>query len=395
MKTKRLILLDYKMEFNILHNHTDGEIFQIRIMNSVTQHLRVSTPGRVCLFGEHQDYLNLPVIPCAISRRISIAGQRRDDQRVHLALPDMQAEISFPLAAPLIYQEERDYFRSAVNVLRRDGFTFATGFDAEIHGNIPINSGTSSSTALVVTWINFLAQMSEQAKKLSPAECARYAHAAEVLEFHEPGGMMDHYATACGGVFFLQFHPVLKIEALQPGLKSFILGDSGEPKDTKGILARVKNGVLKIAQQLVTRYPEFSLHTVELKNLDQHRRDLNSEQQALLLGTLRNRDITLEALALLRQPALDDRQLGRLLNDCQTVLREKLKISTPKIDRMLDAAMNAGAYGGKINGSGGGGCMFVYAPENTKTVAAAIEEAGGKAYIVEVDSGTRVEAPTE
>jgi len=359
------------------------------------KNLRLSTPGRVCLFGEHQDYLRLPVIPCAISRRIVIAGQRRNDQLVHLALPDIRSQISFSLATPLVYQEERDYFRSAVNVLRRDGFTFATGFDAEVRGNIPINSGTSSSTALVVTWINFLAQMSEQAKKLPPEACARYAHAAEVLEFHEPGGMMDHYATACGSVFFLQFHPVLKIETLQIKLKSFVLGDSSEPKDTKGILARVKNGVLAIAQQLATRHPEFSLHTATLKNFEQYRQDLNAEQQTLLLGTLRNRDITREALALLRQPILDDRALGRLLNDCQTVLRENLKISTPKIDRMLDAAMNAGAFGGKINGSGGGGCMFVYAPENPEHVAQVIEAAGGKAYIVEVDSGTRIESHTE
>jgi len=363
-------------------------------MNHSPQNLRVSTPGRVCLFGEHQDYLNLPVIPCAISRRISLEGRRRNDQVVHLALPDIQAEISFSLAEPLIYKEERDYFRSAVNVLRRDGFTFANGFEVAVRGDIPINSGTSSSTALVVTWINFLAQMSAQAKKLSPAECARYAHAAEVLEFHEPGGMMDHYATAGGGVFFLQFHPVLKIEALQPKLKSFVLGDSGEPKDTKGILARVKNGVRGIAQQLAARYPEFSLHTVALKNLEQYLHDLNAEQQGLLLGTIRNRDITLEALALLRQPALDDRELGKLLNACQTVLRENLKISTPKIDRMLDAAMRAGAYGGKINGSGGGGCMFVYAPENPETVAQAIEAAGGKAHIVHLDAGTRTEPAT-
>ncbi len=311
---------------------------------------------------------------------------------MHLTLPDIGAELSFSLAAPLIYVEERDYFRSAINVLRRDGFTFANGFEAEVRGNIPINSGTSSSTALVVTWINFLAQMSEQAEKLSPEACARYAHAAEVLEFREPGGMMDHYATACGGVFFLQFHPVLKIEPLHAKLKSFVLGDSGEPKDTKGILARVKNGVLQIAQQLTAHHPEFSLHTVALKDLDQHWRELNSEQQALLLGTIRNRDITREALALLRQPVLDDRELGRLLNDCQTVLRENLKISTPKIDRMLDAAMNAGAFGGKINGSGGGGCMFVYAPKNTEHMAQAIERAGGKAYIVEVDNGTRIES---
>jgi len=361
-------------------------------MNPAPQNLHVSTPGRVCLFGEHQDYLNLPVIPCAISRRISIAGTRRSDQLVHLALPDIRSEISFSLAEPLNYQEERDYFRSAVNVLRRDGFTFTTGFEGVVRGNIPINSGTSSSTALVVTWVNFLAQMSAQAKKLSPAECARYAHAAEVLEFHEPGGMMDHYATACGGVFFLQFHPALKMAPLQPDLKSFVLGDSGEPKDTKGILARVKNGVLQIAQQLAARYPEFSLHTVALQNPDHYLHGLNSEQQTLLLGTIRNRDITTEALALLRRPVLDDRELGRLLNDCQAVLRENLKISTPKIDRMIAAALRAGACGGKINGSGGGGCMFVYAPEDPERVAQAIEAAGGKAYIVEVDNGTRIES---
>ena len=30
----------------------------------------ISSPGRICLFGEHQDYLGLPVIPMAIDRRL-------------------------------------------------------------------------------------------------------------------------------------------------------------------------------------------------------------------------------------------------------------------------------------------------------------------------------------
>ena len=58
---------------------------------------------------------------------------------------------------------------------------------------------------------------------------------------------------------------------------------------------------------------------------------------------------------------------------------------------MLDAAISAGALGGKINGSGGGGCMFAYAPNNPKKVAKAIESVGGKAYIVQMDKGTFVE----
>ncbi|GIS56708.1 MAG: hypothetical protein CM1200mP1_06460 [Candidatus Neomarinimicrobiota bacterium] len=68
-----------------------------------------------------------------------------------------------------------------------------------------------------------------------------------------------------------------------------------------------------------------------------------------------------------------------------------LKISTEKIEGMLEAALNAGAFGGKINGSGGGGCMFVYAPKNPERVAEAINNAGGKSYLIQSDLGTKIE----
>ena len=72
---------------------------------------------------------------------------------------------------------------------------------------------------------------------------------------------------------------------------------------------------------------------------------------------------------------------------CRT---KKVDFLTKKIERMLEAAISAGAFGGKINGSGGGGCMFAYAPENPKAVASAIESAGGKAHIITADEGTKV-----
>ena len=58
---------------------------------------------------------------------------------------------------------------------------------------------------------------------------------------------------------------------------------------------------------------------------------------------------------------------------------------------MVEASMNAGALGGKINGSGGGGCMFMYAPENPEAVAEAIKREGGIPYIIYIDEGTRIE----
>jgi galactokinase len=83
-----------------------------------------------------------------------------------------------------------------------------------------------------------------------------------------------------------------------------------------------------------------------------------------------------------------DEKLGSLLNEHQVNLREHKRISTPKINRMIQAALDAGALGGKINGSGGGGCMFAYAPKDPEKVVAAIEKEGGKAYIITVDKGT-------
>jgi len=348
----------------------------------------VSTPGRVCLFGEHQDYLGLPVIPCAISLRIRLEGTRRADRLAVIDLPDIGSRESFSLDTPLPYIAERDYLRSAVNVLRRHGYTFSNGVDCRVHGEIPINSGTSSSSALIVTWIMFLAAMSDQAEELPPQLAAAYAHEAEVLEFGEPGGMMDHYATALGGIIYLESEPEVRVETLTPGLGEFVLGDSGEPKDTKNILSRVKKQVVELSKRLTQRHPEFSLQSAVPEDMDRYRGELSSEQSELLTGTLRNHAITLEARETLRAPAANHARIGSLLSAHQAVLRDVLRISTPKIDRMIDAAMNAGALGGKINGSGGGGCMFAYAPDRPEQVAEAITAAGGRAFVVRPDRGT-------
>lgn len=353
--------------------------------------LTISTPGRICLFGEHQDYLGLPVIPAAISRRISVTGERIPQPIIELDLPDIGQQKTIPLRPELPYQEERDYFRSSLNILYRRGYRFSGGFRCRLRGNIPINSGTSSSSALVVTWIHWLTLMSEQGAAPAPAELARLAHAAEVVEFNEPGGMMDHYSTVVGKVIHLSFVPEIQFESLDCDLKTFVLGNSGQPKDTKGILARVKNRMLEIDRRLRDRNPEFSLQTATLETIGRYSHILDQEEYELLQGTVRNRQITREARNVLRSKPLDHRRVGVLLTEHQMILREILQISTPKIDWMLDAALEAGAYGGKINGSGGGGCMFAYAPETPDQVAEAIEKAGGKAYIVQVDTGTRVE----
>lgn len=353
--------------------------------------LTISTPGRVCLFGEHQDYLSLPVIPCAISLRVRLSGRRRPDLHVDLNLPDIGSREIFALNESSAYLHDRDYYRSVYNVLRRRGCSFAGGFDCLVKSSIPVNAGTSSSSALVVSWAHFLARMSDQRLVPSAAELARWAYEAEVLEFGEPGGMMDQYSTAYGGIVAIDFAPEVRVERLGAPLGTMVLGDSGEPKETKAILSRVKDQVIAMTRRLAAEDRGFSLSSATEEDLRRLDGGISREQRSLLSGTLRNRDITVEARELLRRTPLDHRRLGALLTEHQAVLRDSLRISTPKIDGMLDAALDAGAFGGKINGSGGGGCMFAYAPEAPERIAEAVTRAGGKSYIVRADEGTRVD----
>lgn len=361
------------------------------MVNSVNE-LIISTPGRVCLFGEHQDYLHLPVLAVAISLRISLTGKRRNDRIIHIDLPDISSQETINLDEPIIYTEERDYFKSSLNILLRKGYTFSSGFNCSVKGKIPINAGTSSSSALVVTWINFLTRMSDQGAALSQEQLAVYAHEAEVLEFSEPGGMMDHFSTSIGGIISIDFLPELSVRKIDAPLSSFILGNSLEPKNTKFILANVKEQIIKIVAMLGKNDNNFSLLSIDKDSLPGYNEYMTEAQYKLLNGTIENRDITRAAISELKKSVPDHKEIGRLMNNHQEILREALGISTPKIDRMIEASINAGAYGAKINGSGGGGCMFAYAPEDPAGVKKAIEAAGGEAFIIEADTGSRVES---
>uniref|UniRef100_A0A7V2ZKF2 GHMP kinase n=1 Tax=Ignavibacterium album TaxID=591197 RepID=A0A7V2ZKF2_9BACT len=360
-------------------------------MSDKLNELKISTPGRVCLFGEHQDYLQLPVVACAISLRISVEGHRRNDMMIKVQLPDIADEESFSLDEPIVYNKERDYLKSSVKVLMRHGFTFSSGFDCTVHGQIPINAGTSSSSALIVTWINFLARMSDQSQILSDEKLAWLAYEAEVLEFSEPGGMMDQYSTSIGGIIAIDFFPELKVTRLNTELKTFVLGNSQQPKDTKYILSHVKDQILAVDKILKKIDNNFSLHSVKYDNIASYSKYLTKSQYQILEGTIKNRDITVIARRELLKKNPDHKMIGELLTEHHIVLRDVLDISTPKIERMIKAALDAGAYGAKINGSGGGGCMFAYAPENFEKVKEAIELAGGQAFIILPDTGSREE----
>ena len=348
--------------------------------------MEVSTPGRICLFGEHQDYLGLPVIAMAISLRANLKGEKRSDQKVVIHKLDLKQSETFFLD-DLSYKKPRDYFKSGIKVCQNEGITFSNGFECYVTSEIPIRGGTSSSSAISVTWINFLSQMADEPPHWDQKKIGELAYKTEVEEFNEPGGMMDQYSTAIGNLIYLESEPDLSIKTLNPNLGAFVLGDSCEPKDTMGVLSRCREARLELFEVLKNLNPKLNIQTCH-DELDLS--DLNEDQKTLFHGTVQNRDLLHSALAELKKDEIDHQKIGQYLTKHHSVLRDVLQVSTSRIESMMDAAQNAGALGGKINGSGGGGCMFTYAPENPESVAEAIESVGGKSYIIYSDEGTKV-----
>ena len=348
--------------------------------------MEISTPGRICIFGEHQDYLGLPVIAMAISLRARIKGTKRSDNQVIIHKPDLNEIETFSLD-DLSYTKPRDYFKSGINICHRDGLTFSSGFECELSSDIPIRSGTSSSSAINVSWIHFLSKMADEPFDMDQQKIGELAYMTEVAEFNEPGGMMDQYTAAMGHLIYLESEPAISIHSLKTNLGSFVLGDSCEPKGTIEILRRCRDSRIDIIQKLKNKNPDSTIQNLDKSaNLS----DLNTDEINLYKGTLKNRDFLHEGLKELENDNLDHEHIGRLLTDHHQVLRDVLQVSTPKIETMMDAALDAGALGGKINGSGGGGCMFAYAPNNPGKVAEAIDSVGGKAYIIQPDEGTLI-----
>jgi galactokinase len=355
------------------------------------EEINVSAPGRVCLFGEHQDYFGLPIIAAAIDLRISISGKKRKDNILNIDLPDIGEAEEFTLEKEVEYTKERDYLKSAVNVLKRKGIRFPSGWDCLIQGTIPINSGTASSSALVVAWIKFLLETAEDERANAADEIAELGFLAEVAEFGEPGGKMDHFSSALGGVVTIDFNEELKVKQLRNSLKEFVLADSLQKKDTTGMLGYIKSHVLEGVASVQNKIDGFSLKSPLTQRENDEIEKLSPDVKRLLKGTLLTRDLTAEGKALFQSEAFDHHRFGELLSRQHEVLRDYIRISTPKIEQMIDASIEAGALGAKTNGSGGGGCMFAYAPGGAYNVAEALEKTGARAYIVRVDTGARRE----
>ena len=63
--------------------------------------IETKAPGRICFFGDHQDYLTLPVIAGTIDRFIRIKGEPNGKDYLQLKLINFDSELKINLKDPL------------------------------------------------------------------------------------------------------------------------------------------------------------------------------------------------------------------------------------------------------------------------------------------------------
>ena len=342
-----------------------------------------SAPGRICLFGEHQDYLGLPIIASAISRRFYFEGQAKADGEVRIHLRDLGVAVFFDLS-DVTYDRERDYFKSVVVVLRAAGYDISRGVDAEGWSEIPIEAGVSSSSAMVNAWMGLLLSVNGHA--LPEAEVlGELAYRAEVLEFDEPGGQMDQFTTAIGGTIYMESRPKLHIRMLPPVPGDWVLVQSGQPKDTIEILRFARDKRLRLSEKIKMELEDFDW----LKASAHCPVPLTDQETKLYEGTIRNRDILVEALEIMTADVFDPVAFGEKLVEHQMILSSVLNVSTEWIDEQIEICLGQGALGGKIVGSGGGGCFILYAPNHADHICKIMHVSGLEAWKIGYADGVQ------
>ena len=350
-------------------------------------------PGRTCLFGDHQDYLGLPVIACAISRNIKLTAVENNTGVFKLNMIDIDQVRIIDINQIFTELEPRDYFASSLRVLRRYGCIPSVGYDITVSGNIPINSGTSSSSALLLAWINFLVTAYGVNEEVTPEFISKIGYLSEVVEHGEPGGMMDHYSIGVGKIVHIDTRDPFSCTVIGTELDGLITGVSGVPKETIGLIGDLKGNALMAIGTIKEHFPDFDLNNTEIEDLDKYLNYLPDRLIPFFEAAIKNHHYTKMALIEFQKPTLDLKKIGALMNDHHAVLRDLLKITVPRIDDMINAALKAGAYGAKIVGSGGGGSIVVMAePGNEAPIVEALLAAGAVgAYPVSVDPGSRIQ----
>jgi mevalonate kinase len=304
-----------------------------------------SAPGKIILFGEHAVVYGQPALAVPVTQvqaEVQITGTSTPD--VWIDAPDIQLqtrldqlELTNPIAATI---------RNTLDALNLPPLS---GVTIQIHSTIPVASGLGSGAAVSVALIRALA--SYTGKILTGEQVNGLAYKTEKLHHGTPSGIDNTVITYARPVYFVRDRPITSLQVKKPF--TIVIGDTG-------ISAATMQSVRDVRQSWQKNPAHFESLFSAIGSI------VRTARQSLERGS----------------PDL----LGPLMRENHILLQE-LRVSSPELDRLVEAAQIAGALGAKLSGGGRGGNMIAIARSGeAEAVAASLHKAGARNTIItEID----------
>ena len=338
-------------------------------------------PARICLFGDHQDYLGLPVIACAINKYILVEGVPNNNNYLLFSLIDLDQLIKINLDEDFSALQKGDHIRYVIKTLKKNNINIDKGYDIKISSKIFINAGISSSSALTVALISFFIKIFYP-KTVSEGYVAELAYQSEVVEQGGSGGRMDQYSISIGNTVYLETKNAFSFEKINNPINNFIIANSGVRKKTDLILKNLKSKANAAIATIKLNNPDFNLNLVRVSDINNFKSQLNKTSFKYFKAAVENHSITQAAYLELKKKNPNIIKLGMLMNSHHNILKNNLSITVPLIDKMIDLALKNGSYGAKIIGSGGGGSILILSNKKDENkIIKAMYNAGAKEVV--------------
>jgi mevalonate kinase len=298
-----------------------------------------AAPGKVILFGEHAVVYGRPALAAPVAHvcaTVTVEAAAAGDGLLIQAL-DLREQVTFDCKGnPLV-----EIARLALAELSLP----EPDWRITIRSTIPIASGMGSGAAVSAALARAISAAAGRPFPVQTVSALVYE--VERLHHGTPSGV-DNTVIAYGQpVYFIRGQAPQPFAIGAPFMLA--IGDTGVASPT-----RVAVGDVRAAwQREPARYDAL---------FDEVAAVVEAAKRAIAAG---------EAAA-----------LGPLMDENHRLLRE-IGVSGPELDRLVEAARNAGAGGAKLSGGGRGGNMIALVTrETTAHVEAALHAAGAKRVIV-------------
>ena len=299
-----------------------------------------SAPGKVILFGEHAVVYGKPAIAVPVTEVQVIVTAEPAPLGSGLTLVASNLDKSFRLSTasqdePLAAAAR--FTLAHLSVPEPDA-TLIISSTIPIAGGL--GSGTAVSTAIVRTLARFLD------RPLKTVEVSALVFKVEKIHHGTPSGIDNTVIAYEQPVYFVRGQPIQRLNVITPF--TLLIGNTGTRSPTKKAIEHVRRG----------------------RKRDPARYDALFDQ----IG-----DIVDEAHQAIEAGDVD--ALGPLMDDNHELLI-KVGVSSPKLDKLVEAARFAGAMGAKLSGAGRGGNMIALVEDDVaEEVAEALKEAGATRVI--------------